>query len=79
MEGAWYQLKKNVQLHIVPGANATDRDRGRHICFNRDCIEQLLLQIQVRGIKHKVRSEKPLNFLVKDPDGQVIEIAEVLS
>ena len=79
MEGAWYQLKKNVQLHIVPGANATDSDRGRHICFNRDCVEQLLLQIQVRGIKHKVRSEKPLNFLVKDPDGQVIEIAEVIS
>jgi hypothetical protein len=41
-------------------------------------VEQLLLQIQVKGIKHKVRSEKPLNFLVKDPDGQVIEIAEVI-
>ncbi|PZV15494.1 MAG: glyoxalase-like domain protein [Pseudanabaena sp.] len=79
MEGAWYLLKKNVQLHIVPGANVTDPNRGRHICFNRDCVEQLLLQIQVRGIKHKVRSEKPLNFLVKDPDGQVIEIAEVIS
>ena len=79
MEGAWYLLKKNVQLHVVPGANATDANRGRHICFNRDCVEQILLQIQIKGIKHKVRSEKPLNFLVKDPDGQVIEIAEVIS
>ncbi|MBD2149267.1 glyoxalase-like domain protein [Pseudanabaena sp. FACHB-1277] len=79
MEGAWYQLKKNVQLHIVPGANVIEQNRGRHICFNRDCVEQVLLQIQIKGIKHKIRNEKPLNFLVRDPDGQVIEIAEVIS
>ncbi|MEE3719774.1 VOC family protein [Tumidithrix elongata RA019] len=78
-EGAWYQLQKNIQLHVVPGANVTEPNRGRHICFNRDCVEQVLLRIQMKGVKHKIRSEKPLKFLVKDPDGQVIEIAEVVT
>jgi len=76
-EGLWYQLKKNTQLHIVSGANSSSRDR--HICFNRDCIEQVLLRIQILGIRHKIRSEKPLKFLVKDLEGKVIEIAEVAS
>jgi catechol 2,3-dioxygenase-like lactoylglutathione lyase family enzyme len=76
-EGLWYQLKKNTQLHIVSGANASDRNRDRHVCFNRDCVEQVLLRIQMLGIKHKIRSEKPLKFLVRDFDGNVIEIAEV--
>lgn len=85
-EGLWYQLKKNTQLHIVSGAKASsDRadtnrsSRDRHLCFNRDCVEQVLLRIQVLGIKHKIRSEKPLKFLVKDFDGNVIEIAEVIN
>jgi catechol 2,3-dioxygenase-like lactoylglutathione lyase family enzyme len=76
-EGLWYQLKKNTQLHIVSGANSSSRSRDRHICFNRDCIEQVLLRVQILGIKHKIRSEKPLKFLVKDVEGNVIEIAEV--
>ncbi len=76
-EGLWYQLQKNTQLHIVPGARRSESNRDRHICFNRDCIEQVLLKIQIQGMKHKIRSEKPLQFLVKDPDGHVIEIAEV--
>jgi hypothetical protein len=28
-------------------------------------------------IKHKIRSEKPFKFLVRDFEGNVIEIAEV--
>jgi catechol 2,3-dioxygenase-like lactoylglutathione lyase family enzyme len=76
-DGLWYQLEKNTQLHIVGGANAGKSSRDRHLCFNRDCVEQVLLRIQVLGIKHKIRSEKPLKFLVRDVDGNVIEIAEV--
>ena len=78
-DGLWYQLKKNTQLHIVSGANQGDRNRDRHVCFNRDCVEQVLLRIQMLGIKHKIRSEKPLKFLVRDFDENVIEIAEVAS
>lgn len=76
-EGLWYQLQKNTQLHIVSGAKPSDRRRDRHVCFNRDCVEQVLLRIQMLGIRHKIRNEKPLNFLVKDAKDHVIEIAEV--
>lgn len=76
-EGLWYQLKKNSQLHIIAGASLGDRNRQRHVCFDRTCLETLLMRVQTRGIKNKILSEKPLNFLVKDIDGRVIELAEV--
>jgi len=76
-EGLWYQLKKNTQLHVISGASLGLKDRQRHVCFDHDCLELLLMRIQFRGVKHKIRREKPLNFLVKDWDGRVIEMAEV--
>lgn len=76
-DGLWYQLKKNTQLHVISGASLGDRDRQRHVCFDRDCLEQVLLRVQMRSLKHKIRQEKPLNFLLKDYDGNVIELAEV--
>lgn len=76
-EGLWYQLKKNTQLHVIAGANHGNKDRQRHVCFDHDCLEQILMQVQARRLKFKVRRTKPLNFLVKDLDEQVIEMAEV--
>jgi hypothetical protein len=76
-DGLWYQLKKNTQLHIVSGASLGDKNRQRHVSFDRDCLEQVLLRIQMRGLKYKIRDEKPLNFLIKDYDGNIIEMAEV--
>jgi len=76
-DGLWYQLKKNSQLHVISGASLGDKNRQRHVCFDRDCLEQVLMRIQTRGLKYKIRQEKPLNFLVKDFDGNVVEMAEV--
>lgn len=76
-DGLWYQLKKNTQLHIISGASYGQKDRQRHVCFDHDCLEQVLMRVQTRGLKHKIRRDKPLNFLVKDYDGRVIEMAEV--
>jgi catechol 2,3-dioxygenase-like lactoylglutathione lyase family enzyme len=76
-EGLWYQLKKNTQLHIIAGASLGNKNRQRHVCFDRDCLEQVLMRVQTRGIRHKIRREKPLNFLVKDLDDRVIEISEI--
>ena len=78
-EGLWYQLKKNTQLHVVSGASMGEKNRQRHVCFDRDCLEQVLLRVQTRGLKYKIRQEQPLNFLVKDYDGNVIEMSEVSS
>lgn len=76
-DGLWYQLMKNTQLHVISGAGAGEKNRQRHVCFDRDCLEQLLMRVQTRSIKYKIRREKPLNFLIKDYDGRVIEMSEV--
>lgn len=76
-EGLWYQLKKNTQLHVISGASLGQKNRQRHVCFDHDCLEQLLLRVQSYGGRYKIRREKPLNFLVKDLEGRVIEMAEV--
>ncbi len=76
-QGLWYQLKKNTQLHIITGASYGYKNRHRHVCFDRDCLEYLLRHVQARRLKFKVRRTKPLNFLVKDLDERVIEMAEI--
>lgn len=78
-DGLWYQLKKNTQLHVVAGASLGNRDRQRHVCFDHDCLSYVLMQVQTRGIRHKLRRDRPLNFLVKDYNGEIIEMAEVES
>jgi hypothetical protein len=75
-DGLWYQLKKNTQIHIVGGATVGYKDRHRHVCFDRDCLQQILLRVESRRLKYKVRREKPLNFLVKDGAERVIEMTE---
>nr|WP_265262704.1 glyoxalase-like domain protein [Spirulina subsalsa] len=76
-EGLWYQLKKNTQLHVISGATYGHKNRQRHVCFDRECLETLLLRVQSRRLRFKVRSKKPINFLVKDIEERVIEMAEV--
>jgi len=76
-EGLWYQLRKNTQLHVVGGASLGDRNQQRHVCFDHSCLEYILMRVQLGGVDHKIRREKPLNFLVRDYDNQVIELAEI--
>ncbi len=76
-DGLWYQLKKNTQLHIISGATIGYKERQRHVCFDRDCLEEVLLKVQSRRLKYKIRQDRPLNFLVKDIEDRVIEMSEV--
>ncbi|MBD2665055.1 glyoxalase-like domain protein [Richelia sinica] len=76
-DGLWYQLKKNTQLHIITGASLGNKNQQRHVCFDHECLELILLRVETRGLKFKIRNHKPLNFLVKDYDDRVIEMAEV--
>ncbi len=76
-EGLWYQLKKNTQLHIIGGASLGYKNCQRHVCFDHECLDNILLRVQSRRLKYKIRQENPLNFLVKDFDNRVIEFAEV--
>ncbi|MBH8577906.1 glyoxalase-like domain protein [Nostocaceae cyanobacterium CENA369] len=76
-EGLWYQIKKNTQLHVITGASLGSKNQQRHVCFDRDCLDMILMRVEMRGLKFKIRNQKPLNFLVKDYEGRVIELAEV--
>ncbi len=76
-DGLWYQLKKNTQLHVITGASLGSKNQQRHVCFDRDCLEMILMRVETRGLKFKIRNQKPLNFLVKDYEGRIIELAEV--
>ncbi|MDJ0724318.1 MAG: glyoxalase-like domain protein [Prochloraceae cyanobacterium] len=76
-DGLWYQLKKNTQLHVISGASFGYKNRERHVCFDRECLEEVLMRVQARRLKYKVRRQKPLNFLVKDFQERIIEMAEV--
>jgi hypothetical protein len=76
-DGLWYQLKKNTQLHVITGASLGNKNQQRHVCFDHDCLEMILMRVETRGLKFKIRNQKPLNFLVKDYEGRVIEVAEV--
>ncbi|MDJ0511329.1 MAG: glyoxalase-like domain protein [Crocosphaera sp.] len=76
-DGLWYQLKKNTQLHIIGGASYGEKNRQRHVCFDHECLEDILLRVESRRLKYKVRRRKPLNFLVKDIDERIIEMVEV--
>ena len=76
-DGLWYQLRKNTQLHVIAGASGGYKNRQRHVCFDRDCLEALLMRVQARRLKYKIRRDRPLNFLVKDIDNRTIEMAEV--
>jgi catechol 2,3-dioxygenase-like lactoylglutathione lyase family enzyme len=76
-DGLWYQLRKKSQLHIITGASLGENGQQRHVSFDRDALEQVLLRVQTRGIKYKIRQERPLNFLVKDSEGDVLELVEM--
>ncbi|MEM1368672.1 MAG: glyoxalase-like domain protein, partial [Cyanobacteria bacterium P01_H01_bin.15] len=52
VDGLWYQLRKNTQLHIIPGATLGSRHQQRHVCFDGDCLEQILLKVQSRRLKY---------------------------
>ncbi len=76
-DGLWYQLKKNTQLHVISGASFGYKNRERHGCFDREGLEEVFMRVQARRLKYKVRRQKPLNFLVKDFQERIIEMAEV--
>ena len=76
-EGLWYQLRKNVQLHIITGASLGGRQQQRHVCFDHDCLEQVFLRVQSRRLRYKLRRRQPLNILVKDYEDRIIELTEV--
>ncbi len=76
-EGLWYQLQKNTQLHVVAGAGPGEKGAERHLCLDRECLQKLLLRVEIHQVKHRIRQQQPLVFLAKDLQGRTLEFVEV--
>ncbi|MCC5626629.1 hypothetical protein, partial [Nostoc sp. CHAB 5715] len=46
-DGLWYQLKKNTQLHVITGASLGSKNQQRHVCFDHDCLEMILMRVDI--------------------------------
>ncbi|MEN9214879.1 MAG: hypothetical protein Q6J18_07110 [Gloeomargarita sp. DG02_3_bins_56] len=76
--GFWYQLRKNTQLHLIAGARPAKQGWVRLVCFDRDCLDWLLLRVQMAAVPCKVLQEHPLRYLVRGSGGQTLEFVEVV-
>lgn len=74
--GAW-SGSASASGYKGSSGSSTMPTRSRHISFDRDAIKALLKYVVKRRIPHSVRTEKPLCFWIRDPQGQIIEMAEV--
>ncbi len=75
--GFWYQLRKNTQLHLIGGARPAEQGWVRLVCFDRDCLDWLLLRGQMRALPCKIVQERPLRYLMRNSGGETVEFVEV--
>jgi len=77
--GAWYQLA-GVQLHLSVEYGAGDNSNSRrHVCVMVEdliCAEQRLRDAEVEILPDERPVRGWLRFYVRDPGGNLIEIAE---
>ncbi|MEN9217070.1 MAG: hypothetical protein Q6K90_07090 [Gloeomargarita sp. HHBFW_bins_162] len=76
--GFWYQLRKNTQLHLIGGARPSEQGGVRLVCFDRECLDWLLLRGQMAALACKVFQEHPLRYLMRTSGGQTLEFVEVV-
>lgn len=76
--GAWFQLGP-VQLHLSRDANALNGGSKRHICFHVAKLEEAQQHLAAAGVEI-IPDDQPIpgspRFYVRDPGGNLIEIAE---
>ncbi|HET6669504.1 MAG TPA: VOC family protein [Pyrinomonadaceae bacterium] len=76
--GAWYQLG-SVQLHLSRDGSVTNEDSKRHICFHVADLEQAKAHLARGGIEI-LPDDEPVagvqRFYIRDPGGNLIEVAE---
>lgn len=76
--GAWYQLG-SVQLHLSRDRNAGNEGSKRHICLLVGDLAQAQEGLTESGVE-VIPDDQPMpgsaRFYVRDPGGNLIEIAE---
>ncbi len=79
--GAWYQLG-SVQLHLSAKADATaSQTRKGHVCYTIADVAQAEEKLRAGGIEI-IPDDQPMEgkprFYVRDPGGNLIELAQVV-
>ena len=76
--GAWYQLGQ-AQLHLSRDAAVDNEGSKRHICFHVSELELAQRHLESAGVRI-IPDDEPMagypRFYVRDPGGNLIEIAE---
>ena len=77
--GAWYQLGA-VQLHLSVRADAVDRGVGEgHVCYTVADVESAADHFRAAAVEI-IPDDRPIagspRFYVRDPSGNLIEIAQ---
>ena len=76
--GAWYQLGE-VQLHLSRDKNADNEGSKRHICFHVADLEQAKQHLENADVEI-LPDDQPIagqpRFYIRDPGGNLIEVAE---
>ena len=76
--GAWYQLG-SAQLHLSRDAAANNEGSKRHICFHVENLDETRKQLANAGVEI-IPDDQPVpgspRFYVRDPGGNLIEVAQ---
>lgn len=76
--GAWYQLG-SAQLHLSRDAGADNEGSKRHICVHVANLDETRKHLASAGVEI-IPDDEPIpaspRFYVRDPGGNLIEIAE---
>lgn len=71
----WFQVKRQAQVHLIAGARRGPQGEERHVALDADGLALILRRTQGRGLRVRIRQEKPLQFQVKDLAGRVIDLS----
>lgn len=76
--GAWYQVG-NIQLHLSREQTVNNDGAKRHFCLSVSDLDQMQKRCEDSGVKI-LPDEQPIygtkRFYVRDPGGNLIEIAQ---
>ena len=83
--GAWLRLD-NAQIHLLELPDVlrgTERPehggRDRHVALSVADMDALMAALEVAGVAYTLSGSRRLTLFCRDPDGNAIELVEILS
>ena len=80
----WFQLGNKVQIHLIESESLPEKNKGVHMAFNTDKLEELMQFLKSKNIHFEnwsgeagtsnTRPDGVKQIYLQDPDGYWIEI-----